>query len=439
MFTLEGTEHLLNRVKSLYPDTVEEALAARCGLEGIRLDLVEWVRQKRHLKSLPFVLDTLANYPQDSCSAESIKDERKRKKIIEPAMKATVGIGDYLPDKLEGKRTKKQSVKKSVAQKRYAQAYDEAILSLPEIQSPIRVYIGGSQYFTAGLDQCWPELLEGLAKLRGNVYNQFGFRAPEVTCKWELFPLDEDEFRIEILDQQKGSKDDMLKPTKMRSDQAIKQLVGELQWRLTAFRAWWLTPEYVRSLLDSLPGGLRKWLESRYTLTDLKLILRSVIAPGDDELAAYREGQTGDAIRRVSPEQTLRNLQWLLGSLPFWTQVIDPLDAEEVVQALQDTQRSRISPPAVPKETESTAAVRLGIKELEDMKLESACKSFQKSVETDERGAERTFLAIYSRRPQFELAHVLADLEKKSALPEPGRAPTARKPSGDPLGSRKVP
>src|SRR6516225_3789072 len=65
------------------------------------------------------------------------------------------------------------------------------------------------------------------------------------------------------------------------------------------------------------------------------------------------------ALQRVAPGQSLRELDWLLGSLVFWSQA--GLDGAQLVRALQDTQAARLAPdpqsspaPAAQSSREST-------------------------------------------------------------------------------------
>ena len=69
------------------------------------------------------------------------------------------------------------------------------------------------------------------------------------------------------------------------------------------------------------------------------------------------------ALQRVAPGQSLRELDWLLGSLVFWSQA--GLDGAQLVRALQDTQAARLAPNPQSLPDRPVMAVLAGIDALE--------------------------------------------------------------------------
>jgi hypothetical protein len=163
----------------------------------------------------------------------------------------------------------------------------------------------------------------------------------------------------------------------------------------------WVTPEYARLALDSVQSGIRKWIESHYTLTDFKLILQSLQQRGSN--------QTGQ-----------KEMPWLMSSLVFWYEATDdPLLLADLTGRLQETENVRVNrlgpgstSPAI------DGLVKGGISLLSAGRVQQAQDAFAKALKADRHEAIRTFLSIYSdEATAFRLAAIV---ERECILPDPG-------------------
>ncbi len=423
VITRDTTNYLLERVRQNgYPKTVEEALAARGGLEGLQQDLRELVRQDISLYGLEYLLDALANYPlpyyQPSEAAElasyEVYDLRLQGLFYYP----------YLTEPRPAKSIDEET--KLISKWDFDTIYGETGKWL-SVERPIRVYIGAKllESFVTPDDKLKPEVVEALEELRGDLYNRFGISAPGASFRDYTGDreLPEDALRIEIV-KQTSDNDDAKPIGDIAPEQALERLKKELGRRYLGWRTWWLTAEKVNwLLLYDLPKDLRDWLLNNYTLTDLKQILRLVIAPTDKEIDIYTTGgYTEQALKEIAPEQSLRHPEWLLASLIFWVNAEDPLDANEIAKSLQATKRERLKPTqaSVPG-GKVTGLVQEGISALEKQNFKSAEGLFKEALKLDRKIAKEAFLILYPLQQRMSVTGQLRQLEARcSPLPDPG-------------------
>src|SRR5262249_4590205 len=171
-----------------------------------------------------------------------------------------------------------------------------------------------------------------------------------------------------------------------------------------AWRTWWVTADYVDKQLER-NEPLKAWLLERYALSDIKSLLRGVLTPSEAELGAYNAEGVDGALRRVAPGQSLRALDWLLGSLVCWSEA--GLDGAQLVRALQDTQAARLAtnPQSLPDRP--VMAVLAGIDALEQRDFARAEQRFGEAVAADRRGAIASFPAAYPSRDAVSLKGAL--------------------------------
>jgi len=411
VLTRECVEYLIRRFESNYPQSVAEAVEARGGLEGIRKDLIELVRQKQDFKNLLYIFDFLAKYPL-----------APPKQVTEDVTSDLSSPVEYFPLRLQGKRPGATEKKKGeiTEKSREYWVYEEASRWLVSVKPQVRAYLGRGivKYFIAGQYEYTPQIREILDDLKRTIYYQFGIIVPEVVFR-EDPKLADDAFRIEILNQTEKNED--ARPIRVVPAQAIPRFIEEMRVRYVAMRTWWLTAESVKALRDKQSEYLRKWLEDHYTLTDLKLILRAVVAPSKAEVEYYEQRRDKDAFKLITSAQTLVDPSWLLHSLVFWTNLIDPMDLRQLARHLQETQRVSLSP--IKKDLlsdEPTEGVKQGINELINGRMDNAAELFKKSIRLNRRSAYQAFLALYPRQSQLDLSEQLARLEKTYHLPAPG-------------------
>ena len=237
-----------------------------------------------------------------------------------------------------------------------------------------------------------------VADLRGELFKRFGIVVPGVSFRGAILDparkLPPKAFRIELLTQTWADRDAIAIEVP-DPDRAVYQFVDELRRRLLAWRTWWVTADYVDKQLER-NEPLKAWLLERYALSDIKSLLRGVLRPSEAELGAYNAEGVDGALRRVAPGQSLRELDWLLGSLVFWSQA--GLDGAQLVRALQDTQAARLAPDPQSSPAPAAMAVLAGIDALEQRDFPRAEQRFGEAVAADRRGAIASFPAAYASR-----------------------------------------
>lgn len=247
------------------------------------------------------------------------------------------------------------------------------------MESHIRAYIGTEldAEWTTSDDVLAPELQETIERVRDDFFELTGVEMPGVSLRpasYEATPVTSRQFRIEVLNQ--GPWHANAQPIETQPDSLVS-FGGALSERAWVFRVHWLTPEYVQWLVDSPPSGTRDWLQSRYSLTDLKLLLRAVVGAQPE-----------------APENTIRHTDWLLASLVFWHVFAeDPYDLNAIAGRLRETQLARLEPAISP--AAHTEPVAAGISALLDGDAETAESFFKQAAKEAPRGAKGAFLASY--------------------------------------------
>lgn len=387
----QNVAYLLRRLEGAgFKGTVAEALASRGGIDGLVEDLRALVARGYPLVNLEYVLDSLAAYPRSQFSSTAVAED------VEKDQTAATLRGGV---RFAGAHGATAEAAKSVPAEDIVPYRDTADRKTNNPQ-PLRVYVGDDlvDYFATPEDELRPSILEALADLRGELFKRFGIVVPRVSFKGAIADparkLAPKAFRIELLTQTWADRDaiaiEVLNP-----DRAVDQFVGELRRRLLAWRTWWVTADYVdRQLERNEP--LKAWLLERYALSDIKSLLRGVLMPSEAELGAYNAEGVEGALRRVAPGQSLRELDWLLGSLVFWSQA--GLDGAQLVRAMQDTQAARLAPDPQSLPDRPVPGLLAGIDALEQPDFPRAEQRFGEAVAADRRGAIAGFPAAYASR-----------------------------------------
>ncbi|HEY0991048.1 MAG TPA: hypothetical protein VGD80_28545, partial [Kofleriaceae bacterium] len=378
---------LLLRAAEVAPVSVREAEAARTR-ERLRGDLIELVRVHRwSLKSLPEVLDALANHPGVT------SPEAARLAVQE--LRGQLG-GDLRPHGPWRAAATVQPTRLAPGGRSR-----ELADALPGIDPPIRVELGPDVMplmVDGGVLR--PEVTQQLSRLRRDLYLRYGVIAPGV--RFHEAP-DLRGLRIEILSQ--DARSSAAPPIDVPPQSAHTRLLEALERRLRADRARWLSSDVLASSLEALPTGERTWLERRYSATDLKQLARRVVG-GDDD----RDGA-----------DTLRDLPWLLGSLAFWRPAYAP-DATiaTLAGALRDTQRARLHParPAMAGDAGRLAAqVRRGIEALGADRFDDAEAQFASAIRVDRAAAVAVFLGMHRALSALEPGRRIEQLVARCHLP----------------------
>src|SRR5262252_1313744 len=388
----QNVAYLLSRLEGAgFKRTVAEALASRGGIDGLVDDLRALVARGYPLVNLEYVLDSLAAYPRSQFSSAAVAEQ------VEKDQTAATLRGGV---RFAGARGATAEAAGSAAAEDIVPYRDMADRKTNNPQ-PLRVYLGDEvvDSFATSDGKLRPEILKAQADLRGELFKRFGIVAPDVSFSASnLDPaarrLAPKAFRIELLTQTWADRDAIAIEVP-DPDRAVEQFVGELRRRLLAWRTWWVTADYVDKQLER-NEPLKAWLLERYALSDIKSLLRGVLMPSEAELGAYNAEGVDGALRRVAPGQSLRELDWLLGSLVFWSQA--GLDGAQLVRALQDTQEARLAPDPQSLPDRPVPGVLAGIDALEQLDFPRAERRFSEAVAADRRGAIASFPAAYASR-----------------------------------------
>ncbi|MEJ2071683.1 MAG: hypothetical protein P8X58_14995 [Syntrophobacterales bacterium] len=196
-------------------------------------------------------------------------------------------------------------------------------------------------------------------------------------------------------------------------EDALKQLAAALTFRLDSYRIHFLNAEQVRKILDDLNPAVRSWLQTRYSLTDLKLLLRTVINPSAEELK-YRKKMFAkgvlDQTRGIPDGSTIRQPGWLLASLVFWSQVDDYLYLRDMAADLRKTQHARLNAKTVSPTGEVAKLIIKGVRCLDQGHIDEAEKAFSEAIQSDRKSAVSSFLAFYPQELQQQLIQAHKEL-----------------------------
>jgi hypothetical protein len=397
--------YLLRRLGDAgFERTVAEARASRGDVDGLVDDLRAVVARGYSLVNLEYVLDSLAGYPRSRFPPEVVTEHVEKDHTAATPRAGARLAGAPVPATA--------TVIKPLAE--VARAEDivpyRDMADRVGSQPPLRVYLGKDlfSYFVTPEGEWRPQILEKLNDLRGDLFKRFGIAVPDVEFDSDpVGNLAPNAFRVELLNRRSADKDAIAVEV-TNSKRVVEQFLDELRPQLLASRSWWITADYLeRRLAHS--EQIKTWLLSRYSLTDIKSLLRHVLAPSDPELDAYRTEGVGSALLRVAPGQSLRELDWLLGSLVFWSQAGDGLDTAQLVRALQDTQAARLAPDRPSSPEHPATGVLAGIEALEQSDFLLAEERFREAVAADRTGAIATFLAAYASR---EAVSTMGELNK---------------------------
>jgi hypothetical protein len=407
----KNVAHLLRRLEGAgFKRTVAEALGSRGGIDGLVDDLRAVIRRGYPLMNLEYVLDSLAGYPRSQFSPEVVAEYVKADQTAATSRIGARFAGAYGAAAVEAAE---------VARPEDIAPYLDTAVSIGS-QPPLRVYLGDE--LLSYLIPRESKLFEALQDLRGELFKRFGIVVPEVTFRRSnLDPagkLAPNAFRVEVLTQTWADKDAIAVEVAIPEGAAEQILLDELRHRLLAWRTWWITADYVDKQLER-NEPLKAWLLNRYALTDIKSLLRGVLGPTDAELDAYRAKGIGSALRQAAPGQSLREFDWLLGSLVFWSQAGDALDTAQLVRALQATQAARLAPNRPSSPDNPAMGILAGIEALEQRNFSLAEERFREALAADRRGARATFLSAYASRDTLSMTGELNKLTQACVPFEP--------------------
>lgn len=412
---------LLERVEELYPETVKEVRAAR----GDRLpaDLAKLVKLGCPLTELPIILDYFAQYPEEKSEVLALfyyfdyyfdlldipdrlqgpwsdESNKSKQKTINNIKSTDVTL------KSDSGRSQPEVSEETL------QAYQSVEEWLPPVEPPIRCYSGQQLVNEWFPNAAWlPEFVESVISMQDKIYRQFGINCPwpKFRMRWEL---GDREFSILMFDQTAASED--AQPISTTPEKSIDRFIDALAFRAQGLRTYLIDADYVAGQLSILDEELQDWLLAKYSLTDIKILLRHVVYPSDVEIGLYDVAQDGEYISSP-PQNSIRHLPWLLGSLVFWFQLDDPLDALSLSRYLRETQQARLesSPDDLPVQS-TDKNIRSGLEMLKSQKLQEAQEYFAAALQQNRDKAIDSFLAQY---PKLLHESLLQSLKEKCENP----------------------
>ncbi len=419
LLNADAMEILLSRVAKDYPQTVAEARAVR----GNRLpqDFQEIFKQRLRLTGLPILLNTLANYPEGSpaeIASKVIADlSSAQTSLPSPQLR-----GPH-PGGLSRPKPRPQA---EAVLNRIHWTYRAAAEWLPGKEPEVRIYLGNNLMKAWITEAAWteadttekyftPELDERLNKFQDTIMRRFGISISDPKIrgpKWDP-KIPANAFRIEILNQ--NEEDCLAQPIYVGKDDPLDRyrLSAALVSRTEFYRIHFLNAESVNGVLKNTHPALRSWLEARYSLTDLKLLLRALVNPSKEELDARQSASaagTMDQPSMVPPENSIRQPAWLLASLVFWSQVEDPRSFSAMADDLRKTQRARVAPgPASLQNPEIARLIATGVDSLGQGRIAEAEVAFAGAIKSDKDAAVSSFLILYPQELRQSLLRKFTD------------------------------
>ncbi|HTY84038.1 MAG TPA: hypothetical protein VMB19_07455 [Silvibacterium sp.] len=408
LFGDNAMQVLLTNARKNYPETVSEALEAR-GYDNLRKDLAQLVSVKHgeSLTNLPVILDALAAYP---ASDPANTPEAVANKVSDDLHTAEAKI----PRRLAGpwKRDAGEPTKVPPS----GPDYSEIQSYIPGLELAVKVYMG------KGLQDTWfneraPILNPRLYELRDKLLTKYGveLRPPLVYTPDVDDPLPPSGYRIETVASRAPQCMVPAVTPRNASDADVNQFIDTVGQCIVASRAYWVMAEDTSTQRLRTGPAIAAWLDSQYSLTDQKFLMRAVLTGRDHSTGTSSAPGNG----LVAPEDSLQHADWLLRSLVFWTQVDDPRDTMKLADSLRDTQRARLT--AVKAYAASNAPVGKfvgdGIRELQADQVRAAQASFSKAVAEDRAAAERQFLVLYPGSLKVSQLHEAAAFCNAAAPP----------------------
>jgi hypothetical protein len=367
-----------------------EALSSQGGSECLREKTAVLLQSGTLVGQLPYLLDEVSNFP--GIGSDEIANRTKADLVV-----AT----PRLPDKLPGLARRLAIGGEEMKQ------WVESIIPAQnnwQPEPPVRVYLSNELVGIFAPDgKLSSEIADRLDKdIRRTIYREYGVIAPGVRFR----PMSQDvpgrAYRVRFLAQPEPGAGDRF--TRV-ADRDVEAMLNDLKTELARWREWWITADTVDTLLhdvDNLSTALRAWIGSRYTLTDLKLLLRAVIEPTHEP---------GPAAMGA----TVRHAPWLMGSLVFWAAFDDTQDTRKLAGYLRETQLALLRPVTAPAPSEGGAAalVREGLSDLDQENVRDALGAFKRATAQHREAAKAAFLKLYPREYPKQLA-------RSCRLPEPG-------------------
>jgi hypothetical protein len=382
LVTLPIVEMLIERTRKESPDTVREARRARRDDGGIRRVLVAMMSADPNFKldnafgQFHVVLDLIGQYPaptdparmavmttrterpsghapgtyNDAEAAVAILKALKSLMVVPPSA-LPIGVAAAPPERDRVERVENEVDQQIARLAKRAQSDQQAEAEQARIMrqrmqyqfspdvlapdvSPVRVVLG-DDWVSCVVENSVSEFYAGIERSRRNIWKRHGVMTPDI-----FFSEDPrgppNQFTFEVAGARIAAISD---PLPFHREGCLKDAIRAIQARLDRTRAAWVSAEDVSKALNALGGSRESWLRHTYSLTDLKLLLRAVLARPTIRHRGMAERKPG------ADGQEIRDLPELLASLIFWTGICAEQGAGKVdrgclVERLRDTERA---------------------------------------------------------------------------------------------------
>jgi hypothetical protein len=376
-------EYILARLQKAFPTTLSEARAAR----GQRLgaDLAALVRAGHGLNRLEHDLTVMAGLPE--LSSSELASLLKKREEVRPLIR-----GPWVAPRKGGRARPSLSGKPPAADAgSVPEPYRQAANWLPPVRPTVRVRLGRelSERWLPGSQQS-DDLKGALNDLRTELYGRLGVKVGRIDVVTDTV-LPPNVAATELAKDEAGG---LARTMAFPSGAVASSLTAPLLKCLTTHRQDLVTPEQVAAEMNGLPSAVRAWLADRYSTTDLRGVLRSVVGP-------------------AGAEASLRHIPWLLQSLVFWSQVTPgPASTADLAQHLRALQSARLAgaAPAPGQGDRAASFTARGIEALAREQPHEAASAFATALRADRARAVSSFIAGYGSGVRSAMAGRLEQL-----------------------------
>jgi hypothetical protein len=368
-----AVDALLDHAAKTYPDTVAEARVAY-GPE-LRKQLLERLqRDPTAFTRLPYILDQLVDAKPHNDSTADGGSRPSAPSLTLPVMQQLT-LPRQNPTRLGGPWPP-VSVSPSARANGAADTSGSAESNVLEADlsaglgnfRPVLVYLADDLVPTwAPSGQLSKTVNDGIERVRGEVYRLHGVIAPGIRFTTSPnAPLASGTVRINIHGSIPQGRLD--RTWRLGGTNQVDDFLRLLEGALIETRDVWVTAETSKSLLSMMPPNTRQWVETHYSLTDIKRLLR---------------------LTALDKNGSVRYGTWLLRALPFLAVTDDPLDGKELSSHLQAAVRAR----SASDKTDSPVdeLVRRGTEALIADDVEAASAASSEAIRRDSQGAVNAF------------------------------------------------
>jgi hypothetical protein len=375
VFSKVAVNALLDQAAKTFPQTVAEARAARGDEIGPEL-AKRLQKYPKALAWLPSILDELSipEQPPTTNTASTAAPARNSKDAIpsKDAVPWEQSLNGAWP--AQSAKNIDAASKSTSLTTAGPEPYGDLGDRLGDFE-PIRVNVATNllpEWFPN--DKLSQKLSEKLEDLRADVYARYGVNTPG----FRFHPPNEGQtmapntIQVHVFEADSD-------PLLIGGPNKLQSLLSKLSSTLIDTREKWVTAETTDAALKRMPQNTRDWLQKRYSLTDLKRLLRHAVRSSSKD---------GGSVRYPT---------WMMNSLVFWVLADNPLDRNVLGDRLFSEQRVRLGKLQVPPADEM-ARIDSGVDALLDDDPTFATQVFQETLKIDRQRAIDAFNVFWARR-----------------------------------------